>query len=54
MEHTLKAKFVPRPEPEEESDQECELVPMSVSVGVLIEYEGMEWSPAQIRQGGRF
>lgn len=36
---TISNKFIPKPEPEEESDY--------ISVDVLFEYEGMEWSQAE-------
>lgn len=44
-EHTAEDMFVPEPEPEVESDLVCEPVPVSVPVGVLIEYKGMEPRP---------
>lgn len=34
------------PAPNEESDQVCELATSSVSVCMLVKFEGMEWSPA--------
>lgn len=43
---TTKAIFVLKPKPHRESDQECEPAPTSVEVTILVEYEGMEWSPA--------
>ncbi|ROL27920.1 hypothetical protein DPX16_11050 [Anabarilius grahami] len=38
--------IAPEPEPHSESDQVCEPATSSVPVGLLVEYEGMEESPA--------
>lgn len=44
MEITHKATVIPEPEPVNKSDQVCEPIPVSVPVGILIEYEGTRWS----------
>ncbi|ROL23514.1 CD81 protein [Anabarilius grahami] len=36
--------ITPEPEPDGKSDQVCEPATSSISVGVLVEYEGMDWS----------
>lgn len=48
MEIITEAMVVLVLELEKESGQVCEPIPFSVQVGILIEYEGIEWSPAQI------
>lgn len=48
MELITESTIVQELELEKESDQVCAPIPVSVPVGILIEYEGMEWSPAQI------
>ena len=35
----------PEPIQSEQTEQVCEPIPVSVPVGILTEYEGMEWSP---------
>lgn len=45
MELNPEATFIPEPEPVFEFDQVREPASLSIPVGVLVEYEGMEWNP---------
>lgn len=45
MEHTPKTTVILELEPEVESEQVCEPVPLSIPVGLLVEYQGMERVP---------
>lgn len=50
IECTLEATVVPKLKLEKESDQVCDPILVSMPELLLIEYEGMEWSPAHIPQ----